>query len=48
MPNAILEGLYVPNAMSLESLLSGSYEIPIYQRPYSWGANEISDLLLDI
>ncbi len=48
MPNTILEQLYSPNAMSLESLIYGIYEIPIYQRPYSWEKKEIDDLLIDI
>jgi len=48
MPNTVLEQLYAPTAMSLDSLIYGIYQIPIYQRPYSWERKEIDDLLQDM
>lgn len=48
MPNTVLEQLYAPTAMSLDSLIYGIYQIPIYQRPYSWEKKEIDDLLQDL
>lgn len=45
MAKEILE----PDLLSLEDILKNSiFNIPIYQRPYSWGSDEIDVLLNDI
>lgn len=37
-----------PHMWNLESLLKAVYDVPVYQRPYSWGQEQIEVLLSDI
>lgn len=43
MPDKIFE----PNTFNLKSILDNAYEVPHYQRPYSWKAKEHVQTLLD-
>lgn len=37
-----------PEEFNIDNLFKGKYMIPIYQRPYSWGKDEVNQLLKDI
>lgn len=37
-----------PEEFNIDELFKGKYMIPIYQRPYSWTCNEVTQLLSDI
>lgn len=37
-----------PEEFNIDNVFKGKYNIPIYQRPYSWGKEEVSQLLKDI
>lgn len=37
-----------PEELTIDELFNGKYNIPIYQRPYSWGTKEVKQLLSDI
>lgn len=37
-----------PEELNVDELFNGKYNIPIYQRPYSWGTKEVKQLLSDI
>ena len=37
-----------PEEFSLDDIFKGKYEIPVYQRPYSWGQQQVKQLLCDI
>ena len=44
MPN----DLYEPKYWSLKDVLNQRYQIPVYQRPYSWSNDEVETLLEDL
>lgn len=37
-----------PHFYTLNELLKNSFLVPVYQRPYSWGKNQVDDMLSDI
>jgi len=37
-----------PEEFNIDNIFKGKYKIPIYQRPYSWGKDEVVQLLTDI
>lgn len=37
-----------PEEFNIDNIFRGKYQIPIYQRPYSWGKEEVVQLLKDI
>ncbi len=37
-----------PEEFNLDDIFKGKYEIPVYQRPYSWGQQQVKQLLTDI
>lgn len=37
-----------PHFYTIKELLSNSFLVPVYQRPYSWGKVQVDDMLLDI
>ena len=37
-----------PEELNIDNIFKGKYNIPIYQRPYSWGKDEVIQLLTDI
>jgi uncharacterized protein with ParB-like and HNH nuclease domain len=37
-----------PDEFNIDNVFKGKYNIPIYQRPYSWGKDEVNQLLKDI
>ncbi len=37
-----------PEEFNIDNIFKGKYSIPIYQRPYSWGKEEVIQLLNDI
>ena len=43
-----MENFLTPQEYNLEDIFKGKYSIPIYQRPYSWGKEQIKVLLEDI
>ncbi len=44
MPRKTLE----PHMWNLENLFKSIYDVPVYQRPYSWDIEQVNVLLLDI
>ena len=42
------EKIFDPDMVSLNTLLSHVYSIPVYQRPYSWGREQVEDLYGDL
>lgn len=42
------EKIFDPDMVSLNTLLTHVYSIPVYQRPYSWGKEQIEDLYSDL
>ena len=40
--------IFDPDLIPLSTLFSNNYEIPVYQRPYSWGKEQVEDLYNDI
>ena len=40
--------LFDPYMVTLETLFGNNYSIPVYQRPYSWGRDEVEDLYTDL
>lgn len=40
--------LFDPYMVTLETLFGNNYTIPVYQRPYSWGKEEVEDLYTDL
>lgn len=43
-----MEQFLMPEEWNINDLFNGKYLIPIYQRPYNWGENEIRQLLKDL
>ncbi len=43
-----MDQFLTPEEWNIDNLFKGKYIIPIYQRPYSWGENEVKQLLKDI
>jgi uncharacterized protein with ParB-like and HNH nuclease domain len=43
-----MDQFLTPEEWNIDNLFKGKYLIPIYQRPYSWGENEVKQLLKDI
>lgn len=43
-----MDQFLTPEEWNIDNLFKGKYIIPIYQRPYSWGENEVEQLLKDI
>lgn len=37
-----------PEEFNIDEVFKGKYNIPIYQRPYSWRKEEVCQLLRDI
>ena len=44
MPNTLLE----PNFWLIKQVFDFQYSIPVYQRPYSWQADQVESLFDDI
>ncbi len=44
----MIEGFNQPQIESLDSLFKNCFSIPVFQRPYSWGTEEIGELFADI
>lgn len=40
--------IFDPDLITLNDLFGSNYEIPVYQRPYSWGKEQVEDLYNDI
>lgn len=40
--------IFEPNLWNVENLFKGIYNVPVYQRPYSWGKEEVSVLMNDV
>lgn len=43
-----MEKFLQPEEFNIDDIFKGKYEIPIYQRPYSWGVQQVGQLLNDI
>ncbi len=46
-----MEETFKPNSLTINKLLTDSdalYQIPVYQRPYKWGDDEVDKLWDDI
>lgn len=43
-----MEQFLTPEEWNIDNLFKGKYIIPIYQRPYNWGSQEVKQLLQDI
>ncbi len=43
-----MEKFLQPEEFNLDDIFKGKYEIPVYQRPYSWGEQQVKQLLSDI
>jgi len=44
----MMEKFLQPEEFNIDDIFKGKYEIPIYQRPYSWGVQQVGQLLNDI
>ena len=44
----MIEGFNQPTIENLSLLFKNCFSIPVFQRPYSWGKDEISELFADI
>ena len=43
-----MENFLEPAEFNIDNLFRGKYNIPIYQRPYSWENEQVKQLLSDI
>lgn len=43
-----MENFLEPDEFNIDNLFKGKYNIPIYQRPYSWTTEQVNQLLSDI
>lgn len=43
-----MENFLEPAEFNIDNLFKGKYNIPIYQRPYSWENEQVKQLLADI
>ena len=37
-----------PEEFNIDNLFNGKYNVPIYQRPYSWGTTQVEQLMRDM
>ena len=40
--------LFKPNLQDIQGLFHSIYNVPVYQRPYSWGDQQVNTLIEDI
>jgi uncharacterized protein with ParB-like and HNH nuclease domain len=50
MESSLIEAVFKPEAKSVRSIFDGSnyYQVPDYQRPYSWGDDQVEQLWDDL